>query len=239
MAERFRRPQQPNDTSNGASSENPFPALLRTIGRFFREHPAIAGSLLYLQVTTVGVVYSWNLFRHFDINIFDYAEANDFLLAAFKDPIVFMLSTFTIFLIFLPTAMIYLWRMFNPATMSETPAEEKSAEVLTGWVRFLYAGWVRSLYAVFILAFIVGYTLVPPLLISNGAADRLQSSSYEPLTTVQYRATSGSDEQTTEKGLRVIGTTQNFVFFYDKNENRTLIIPNAQIVEMKQSVTKD
>jgi hypothetical protein len=91
-------------------------------------------------------------------------------------------------------------------------------------------------------AVVILYTLGLPLAFTGIVADRLQSSDYEPLTSVQYRATSGSDEQTTETGLRVIGTTQSFVFFYDKNakkENRTLIIPSAQIVEMKQDVTKD
>ena len=53
---------------------------------FFREHPAIAGTLLYLQVNAVGVIYSWALFRNFGINVFDFAEANDFLLAAFREP---------------------------------------------------------------------------------------------------------------------------------------------------------
>jgi hypothetical protein len=85
-----------NATSRGSSRGDPLVEYLRSVGNFFREHPAIAGTLLYLQVTTVGVVYSWQLFRRFDINIFYYAEANDFLLAAFRDPVVFGMSIFTV-----------------------------------------------------------------------------------------------------------------------------------------------
>ena len=33
--------------------------------------------------------------------------------------------------------------------------------------------------------------------------------------------------------MRVIGTTQSFVFFYDRKDTRTLVIPTAQIVEME------
>jgi hypothetical protein len=87
-----------------------------------------------------------------------------------------------------------------------------------------------------VAVFTIGYTLLPPYFLAGIAADSLQSSSDEPLTSVQYRATSGSEEQTTEKGLRVIGTTQSFVFFYDRKESRNLIIPTAQIVEMQQSL---
>ena len=89
--------KEPNDTTSGTSPDQSSD-FLRAIGNFFRDHPAIAGSLLYLQVTTVGVVYSWSLFRQFRINIFDYAETNDFLLAAFKDPIVFGMSITTLVL---------------------------------------------------------------------------------------------------------------------------------------------
>ena len=60
----------------------------------------------------------------------------------------------------------------------------------------------------------------------------------EGLTSVQYRATSGSDEQTRETGLRVIGTTQSFIFFYDRNDERTLIIPTTQIVKMEHKGPK-
>src|SRR3712207_3186360 len=81
---------------SGSRDRDPYLTQLRPVGSFFRDHPAIALSLVYLQVTTVGVVYSWWLFWRFDINIFDYAETNDFLLAAFKDPIVFAMSVLSI-----------------------------------------------------------------------------------------------------------------------------------------------
>src|SRR5215210_5046418 len=94
MADRFRRPPQPNDTSRKPSRRDELEQL-RPVESSFREHPAIVGSLLYIQVTTMGVAYSWTLFRRFDINVFDYAETNDFLLAAFKDLTVFVMNMIT------------------------------------------------------------------------------------------------------------------------------------------------
>jgi hypothetical protein len=82
------------------------------------------------------------------------------------------------------------------------------------------------------------YTLFFPFTVANAAADELLGPKYKPITTVQYRATFSSDEQTTETGLRVIGTTQSFVFFYDRKHTRTLVIPTAQIVEMKHDGPK-
>jgi hypothetical protein len=233
-----------NATSTGSNNRDPLVERLRPIGRFFWEHPAIVGSLLYLQVTTVGVVYSWVLFRAFDINVFDYAEANDFLLAAFKDPIVFGMSILT--LIFFTAFLGGLWswmrrrrgkgielaELEQQLTVRRVDSTAKTPKTNAGSL-------LPTLLLALVALIIILYSLVPPSLFAGTAAARLQSSSYEPLTSVQYRATSGSNEQTTETGLRVIGTTQSFVFFYDKKDSRTLIIPTAQIVEMKESVTKD
>jgi hypothetical protein len=241
MADRFRRPPPQPDVTPTEPSLRDELEQLRPIVSFFRKHPAIVGTLLYLQVTTVGVVYSWQLFRRFDINVFYYAETNDFLLAAFRDPIVFGMSVFTIIIVLpivVATRRLYLravaasWRLVlrwerlrRAMTAHGPPLDPVSfARVFTFW---------------FTPIIIVLYSFLPPYFFATLAADSLQSSSYEPLTSVQYRATSGSDKQTTEKGLRVIGTTQSFVFFYERDESRTLIIPNAQIVEMKQSDKKE
>jgi hypothetical protein len=87
---------------------------------------------------------------------------------------------------------------------------------------------------------VIMYTTVIPFISADSAADSLLSgSSGESLTSVQYRASSKSSEQTTETGLRVIGATQSFVFFYDRKETKTLIIPSAQIVEIEHQGPKD
>lgn len=228
-----------NATASGSSNRDPFVEQLRQVGSFFWEHPAIVGSLLYIQVTTVGVVYSWALFRRFDINVFDYAEVNDFLLAAFKDPFVFGMSLLTIIGFTALVAFQIIWIRRRVRKRGELAELEERLAVRP--VNRLGPPSIRytrlALLGSFIL--IIAYSLYPPFSFANNAANSLQSRSYEPLTSVQYRATSGTNEQTTETGLRVIGTTQSFVFFYDKKDSRTLIIPSAQIVEMKHPVTKD
>jgi hypothetical protein len=228
-----------NATSSGSSRRNRFEQL-RPIGSFFREHPAIAVTLLYFQVTTVGVVYSWALFRRFDINVFDYAEANDFLLAAFKDPLVFLMSMLTIILIVATQVLAIVFRRWQ---VKRRPRPEVTTSDTSSKWAFLDSNLSESATAMVFWSLlvlfpfvVVSYSLIPPVVLANRTANSLLGPTDEPLTSVQYRATSGSDEQTTEKGLRVIGTTQNFVFFYDRKETRTLIIPNAQIVEMEHAV---
>src|SRR5712692_7415446 len=71
-------------------------APLSGLGKFFRESPAIAGTVLYLWVAGMGMIYSVTLFGEFGINIFDFAEPADFILAAFKEPFTMMMAIVTV-----------------------------------------------------------------------------------------------------------------------------------------------
>ena len=62
---------------------------------------------LYGYLTYIGIVLSWNRFKAFGINIFDFAELNDFLLAAFRNPTLFALT-----LGMIPVAVLYLIIIF-------------------------------------------------------------------------------------------------------------------------------
>jgi hypothetical protein len=53
---------------------------------FVRENWPWFAPLVYGYVSLVGMVQSWLQLRAFGINVFDYAELNDFLLAAFREP---------------------------------------------------------------------------------------------------------------------------------------------------------
>jgi hypothetical protein len=57
---------------------------------FFLANPTVVLSLLYLYVTAIGMLYSAVLYGRFGINVFDYSEIADFLLAAFKNPVALL-----------------------------------------------------------------------------------------------------------------------------------------------------
>lgn len=75
------------------------------IARYLFDNLTSALTLLYIYVTAIGMIYSWVLYGRFEINIFDYSEVGDFLLAAFKIPAGLFVSAF----IFVP---LYLGGVF-------------------------------------------------------------------------------------------------------------------------------
>lgn len=70
----------------------------------FREHPALLVSAMYLLASVVGMFYSWAFLSHFDINVFNYAQISDFLLASLKEPLTWALVILAITLVALDNA---------------------------------------------------------------------------------------------------------------------------------------
>ena len=63
-----------------------------TLAELARSHPTLLLTVGYLALTTVGLVYEAWLFRYFGINILEYSETGDFLLAAVRTPLIIILS---------------------------------------------------------------------------------------------------------------------------------------------------
>jgi hypothetical protein len=192
--------------------------------RFFRvlvNHATFASSLLYFYVTAMGLLYSAVLYGEFGINIFDYSEIGDFFLAAFKNPALGLVAL----QVFLGVAIVIL------VAAGDKVLSEKEGSRTVGLSR----GAIWN-------AIIVGAGVVLASLLSYWIAIQDASSikDGENLTVdVRYRSFSSSTGQVTESGLELIGATQRAVFFFDVNDkdverdNRTLVIPQAQIVSIE------
>lgn len=65
---------------------------LARLGAFAGQHPAMLLTLCYLLVSFLGLSFSWAFYARFGIDYFDYAEIGDFILAAFREPLTFLLA---------------------------------------------------------------------------------------------------------------------------------------------------
>lgn len=59
---------------------------------FFRDHPGLLLTASYLLLIIIGLIYEVWLFQRFRINILYYAEATDFLLVPFREPLVMLVT---------------------------------------------------------------------------------------------------------------------------------------------------
>ncbi len=80
-------------------------ARRRQLAAIAREHPTLLLTLAYLALTTVGLVYDAWLYAYFRINVVEYSETSDFLLAAVRTPLVIILSILPVLILWTLTRL--------------------------------------------------------------------------------------------------------------------------------------
>lgn len=62
------------------------------IGLLLQQNPGLGVTLIYLAISLIGLMFSWSLFSEFNVNIFNFTEVSDFLLAALREPMTFVMA---------------------------------------------------------------------------------------------------------------------------------------------------
>mgnify|MGYP005817728503 CR=1 FL=1 len=169
------------------------------------EHWAIAASIGYLYLTIIGMVQAGVLFSKYEINIFEFAEINDFLLAAFREPVA--LLTGLGLLLYLGFAFTILYR--------------RKGRNITSSKLFASKAMLANI-------FLSG--LFMPIAIQILFADYF-SDSYNRKVSIELRRGTLPDiaDISTTK-FKLIGTSENFVFLHSKDNDRSYIVPTSNIV---------
>jgi hypothetical protein len=148
------------------------------VEKFLRDNRTLSLSLLYLYTTGIGMIYTSVFYSRFGINLFDYSEPGDFLLAAIKKPIALLLVGFQVLLIG------YL--------AIRDPHRRARVGFSIGFI--FVCGFAVAVYS--------GYAG------SNCVRNTECADFEHPAADVRYRSFSGSAGQVKEPDLRLIGATQ-------------------------------
>ena len=169
---------------------------------FFREHPALLASALYVAASVVGMFYSWAYLRHFGINVFNYAQISDFLLASLKEPFTWALVALAVVLILLDNR-------------SSRRIERKNPRKWIAWYGSPRYRFVNNFAAVLaILVFLFAY--------ANRQANETKAGEGK-LVDVKL-----ADNGEVDTSI-LLGTTGQFVFLYDEPADRVHIHPLESI----------
>lgn len=176
------------------------------------EQPAFLVSLIYLFASVIGLFYSWAFLRPFGINMLQYAEISDFLLASIKEPLTWVLALFAVVVIQFDNAMSRRVQSRKPGRYSR-------------W----YGSWYGSdryrqlNYPVFVMlvaAFLFAYADLKERRVRAG-----ETEVYE----VQLADGSPPEPRV------LLGTTVNFIFLYDPSSGRVSIHPNESLLSLSKS----
>jgi hypothetical protein len=127
--------------------------------------------------------------------------------------------------------MWYWNRTSIPMEPDLTEEEERALEKMSErFMRDVRRRWVTV--AIFISSVGIFVSLILPYYSATQTASSIKHGQY-PSVEVRYRSFSGSAGQVTVPDLMLIGATQKAVFFYDVDEKRTTVIPQAQLVSIE------
>jgi len=167
-----------------------------------REHPALLVSAFYVAASTIGMFYSWAYLSRFGVNVFNYAQISDFLLASLKEP-----STWA--LVFLAAALVLVDNESSRRLEKRGPGK---------WL-----AWYGSPRYRFVNNFVAIAMVVTFILLYAYSQARDTKAGEAKLVDVVFA------EGGAAKTSALIGTTGQFVFLYDAITRRVDIHPIESI----------
>ena len=167
-----------------------------------RQNPALLFSLIYMVASTIGMFYSWDFLRRFGIDVFDYAQLSDFLLASLKEPYTWLLAISVVVAVILDNAL------------SRRVGSRKSSRWVSWYGNPRYR-YMNFLIAIFLVAFLL-----------NTYASFLAEKAFEGKGKIVDVRLGDDDDATT---ALLLGTTGQFIFLFDAASGQVTIHPNESI----------
>lgn len=185
-----------------------------------REHSGLLLTAGYLVLTFTGLSYELWFFMYFRINILEYVETSDFLLAALRAPLVIVLA-------FAPLVLVWLYFRLNRWLRRRFPR---------------YASWDRrwqgssfekpaaraGMWTVFVLVYAVLFIQ----LYAERVTDRIKAGHGH-----EVRVELANGAPFTSRTL-LLGTTAKYVFLYLPAEKQTHVVPIENVARLVMSAEK-
>jgi len=180
-----------------------------------------AAPLIYIYVTIVGMFESWFQFNAFGINVFEFSELNDFLLAAFREPLSFLAILGII--AYGSSGILAQWILQKRLRQKRSPERVKRLRRL----RRLF------MYPSFVIFVLIAPYYGPNFLHKSYGQKWKDQFIAEPDRNVKVLI-KDIEKSGTQSGwienLSLIGTTDKFVFFVNHSTNDVLISPVSNVV---------
>ena len=189
----------------------PMTAKQRQLAVIAREHPTLLLTLAYLALTAVGLVYDAWLYAYFRINVVEYSETSDFLLAAVRTPLVIILSI-------LPVLILWTITRLRRRARKMFPRYDRFSKRYEGTMWDMENPRIGGPIGV---VFVVIYAILFTQLYALRVADNIKAGRGR---VVKVEMIVPGSIPTTDTTL-LVGTTGKFVFLYNPRSNQTRIVP--------------
>lgn len=192
--------------------ENP-PNGRRSLLEYLIDHPGVWIPGLYLLASAIGMLDSWWYFRQFGIDIFQYSDVGDFLLASFRSP--------TAWLIVALTALLGLLDYAGSVRTGRSGSVPR-------WLRWHGSLRYRQLGIAIGLLLLAAYIVF----FAGARADAI----YRPDGGREIRISLAGRPDGMEPAV-MLGSTLNFIFVINRDDATVSTHPYQNVLAIESSVT--
>lgn len=194
----------------------------------FADHLGTGLTLSYLALVAIGMFHSVLGYRHFGINILDYADASDFLLAPFRDPMVMVVTV-------LPAILAWAYLRFVDRYSARARERRRAAGKARAWWQSSDATLARTKPFLPLLA--VGMAMLW-VFVSADAYQRIlaERAMRGEGHNVLVELTNGTrDGGTPRRPLVMVGATSRYVIFFRTADWQTEVMPTDNVLRILPS----
>lgn len=167
-----------------------------------KEHPALLASVIYFSASAIGMFYSWAFLRHFGVNVFNFAQIGDFLLASLKEPMTWVLVIVAIVLMVADNA----W------------SRRRQKKGTSRWFRWYGTDTYRTANYVALVGMICMFLF----LFAGEKAEEVKSGEGDYVKVMLA-------DGIVPRNAMLLGTTGQFIFLYDAETGAVDIHPNENV----------
>lgn len=189
------------------------------------DHFGTGVTLSYLALVAIGMFHSVLGYRHFGINILDYAEASDFLLAPFRDPMVMVVTV-------LPAILAWVYIQTLDKVSTRVREKRRAAGQGLAWWESSDATMARTKPFMPLIAFAMAMLWV---FVSADAYQRILASRamQGEGQNVVVELTNGTvDGGAPRRPLVMVGATSRYFIFFRTADWRTEVMPTDNVLRI-------
>lgn len=189
------------------------------------DHLGTGLTLSYLALVAIGMFHSVLGYRHFGINILDYAEASDFLLAPFRDPMVMVVTV-------LPAVLAFAYLRFFDRYSTRAREKRRAAGKALAWWQSSEATVARTKPLLPFLA--TGMAMLWVFVSADAYQRRLAAQAMRGEgQRVLVELTNGTnDGGTPRRPLVMVGATSRYFIFFRTADWQTEVMPTDNVLRI-------
>ena len=190
---------------------------LKAVKKYIHNNFGVFLTILYLLGSLSGVVYLYVLINNFSVDVFNFIEISDFLLALISSPLLITIYTAIIVL----TAIYLNWRSGHMPDPSKTTVLKR----LYYGFRYPYYLLKPSYTAVLFLALII--PTYPTILAHFHSKDIVNEKTMSYHLSLNYPI--AQSKVTQLQNVQIVASTMRNLFVYDNKQDELLIISQENI----------